>query len=177
MLAVSHRPARRSPASGSVKARPVWLTHDPTSWPGGRRRVIADAPGSARYDVGVVLGSGRYRPFAALGSPTTVLPQVNCPGLCRQPQPGMRASYVRAHRCARGSAGLARSPSTPTRTRPALTSCIRFGRPVRQGRRLYGAHQRRRWAQGGPSGRQPVLIGDHLNLTARSPLVGGESST
>ena len=61
--------------------------------------------------------------------------------------------------------------STPTRG----TACARRAPGpdgVRGGRAHRGAHQRRRRLGRTCSVGQPVLISDHLNLTARSPLVG-----
>ncbi|CKS07574.1 Uncharacterised protein [Mycobacterium tuberculosis] len=58
---------------------------------------------------------------------------------------------VRAHRCAPG-AGAGRSHPRLRGTRPALRRASGSGGPCGRGAD-YGAHQRRRWAAGGPSGR------------------------
>ncbi|EAY58548.1 purine nucleoside phosphorylase deoD [Mycobacterium tuberculosis C] len=119
--------------------------------------------------------SGRdgYRPLRRWAPRPPCCRRPNCPGLCRQPQPGMRASYCP---CPSVRTGCWCWPvaSTPTRDTTCATSCIRFGRPVRQGRRLWCSPTPPVGLRADLQVGQPVLISDHLNLTARSPLVGGE---
>lgn len=81
MLAVSHRrapaPRRAAQLSSPSVADP---RPDPDELARRAAQVIADRTGIGEHDVAVVLGSGWLPAVAALGSPTTVLPQAELPG-------------------------------------------------------------------------------------------------
>jgi purine-nucleoside phosphorylase len=134
-------------------------------------REIADRTGIERHDVAVVLGSGWAPAAARIGTPETEIPVTELPGF--------------APPAALGHVGTVRS--VPVGDRRAL---VFLGRT-----HLYEGHGvdsvvhgvRVATAAGcdtvvltnaaggirlGFEVGQPVLIGDHLNLTARSPLVG-----
>jgi purine-nucleoside phosphorylase len=138
---------------------------------GDAARALATATGVERHDVAVVLGSGWVPAADALGRPETELPVTDLPGF--------------AAPTAAGHAGTVRSLTVGGRRVLVL-----LGRThLYEGRGVdVVAHGVRVAAAAGCSTAvltnaagglregmrvgQPVLISDHLNLTARSPLVG-----
>ena len=136
--------------------------------------LCAPAPASTRFDVAVVLGSGlgaRRRANSANRRPSCRWP--SCPA---SPRRRRRATAARCCRCGRRASGCwcCSAESTPTRATTCATSCIRCGRRARRAcARVVLTNAagglREDYAVG-----QPVLISDHLNLTARSPLVGAQ---
>ena len=150
---------------------------DPTSTPVGdadaAARVIAERTGVARHDVAVVLGSG-WRPAAdVIGTPSAEVPIGELPGFvaptvtghggtARSVQVGDRRALVllgRTHHYeGHGVASVVHGVRTA-----AAAGC----RAVLLTNAAGGLRD-------GMSVGQPVLISDHLNLTATSPLVGGQ---
>ncbi|HZB49764.1 MAG TPA: purine-nucleoside phosphorylase [Mycobacteriales bacterium] len=134
-------------------------------------RSLADATGIAHHDVAVVLGSGWVPAADALGSPDAELPVTALPGFV--------APAVAGH------AGRIRSITVAGRRVLVLLGRTHLyeGRgvgPVVHGVRVAAAAGCRTVVLTNAAGGlrpgmevgQPVLIADHLNLTARSPLSG-----
>jgi purine-nucleoside phosphorylase len=136
-------------------------------------RVLAERTGVAQHDVAVVLGSG-WRPAADLvGTPSAEVPMADLPGFL--------APTVAGH------GGTARSVRIGDRQALVLLGRTHHseGRGVAQvvhGVRTAAAAGCRTilltnaagGLRDGMSVGQPVLISDHLNLTATSPLVGAQ---
>jgi len=134
-------------------------------------RALAAATGVDRHDVAVVLGSGWVPAADALGTPDTELPVTELPGF--------------AAPTAAGHAGTVRSLTVGGRRVLVLLGRTHLyeGRgvdAVAHGVRVAAAAGCRTAVLTNAAGGlregmrvgQPVLISDHLNLTARSPLVG-----
>jgi purine-nucleoside phosphorylase len=134
-------------------------------------RALAAATGVAHHDVAVVLGSGWVPAADALGTPDAELPVTDLPGF--------------AAPTAAGHAGTVRSITVAGRRVLVLLGRTHLyeGRgvgPVVHGVRVAAAAGCRTVVLTNAAGGlrpgmevgQPVLIADHLNLTARSPLVG-----
>ncbi|MFY2861079.1 purine-nucleoside phosphorylase [Mycobacterium sp. THU-M104] len=134
-------------------------------------RVIAERTGVPRHDVAVVLGSGWSSAVAALGSATATLPQAEVPGFTPPSAAGHSGELL----------------SMPIGGHRVLVLVGRVhayeGHDLRHVvhpvRAAYAAGARvvvLTNAAGGLRGDltvgRPVLISDHLNLTARSPLTG-----
>ncbi len=135
--------------------------------------VIAERTGVARHDVAVILGSGWAPAADALGTPAAEVPMSGLPGFIPPSALGHRGRLL----------------SIPIGSHNVLVFLGRIHpyeghdltdvvHPVRTARAA-GAHVvvltnaagglREEYQVG-----QPVLISDHLNLTARSPLVGAQ---
>ncbi len=135
--------------------------------------VLAERTGIPRHDVAVVLGSG-WRPAAdAFGAPDAELAMAELPGFVAPTAVGhggtLRSVRVGPHRVlvllgrthlyeGRGVASVAHAARTAAAAGCRLVVLTNAAGGIRDG-----------LAVG-----QPVLISDHLNLTARSPLVGAE---
>ncbi|OYN80026.1 purine-nucleoside phosphorylase [Mycolicibacterium sphagni] len=135
--------------------------------------VIAERTGVERHDVAVVLGSGWAPAAAALGTPVAEVPMSAIPGFTPPSALGHRGRVL----------------SVPVASHNVLVLLGRIHayeghdlravvHPVRTARAAGAKVVVLTNAAGGlrPEYRvgQPVLISDHLNLTARSPLVGAQ---
>lgn len=166
------RGARRS--HGWLGCSAVTTTEpDPVALAAGAARALAAATGTPRHDVAVVMGSGWLPAADALGAPRTQVVATELPGFA---PPGVA-----------GHSGQIRSLDVGGRRVLVLLGRTHLyeGRgvaPVVHGVRMAAAAGCTTVvltnAAGGlrPDYRvgQPVLIRDHLNLTARSPLVGAQ---
>ena len=135
--------------------------------------MIAERTGVARHDVAVVLGSGWAPAADALGSPRAVVPMAELPGFSAPSAAGHRGQVlsvpVGAHQVlvlvgrihAYEGHGLDRV------VHPVRTACAAGAGVVVLTNAAGGLRTEYRVGQ-------PVLISDHLNLTARSPLVGAQ---
>lgn len=134
-------------------------------------RVIAERTGIDRHDVAVVLGSGWSPAVTALGAPTAVLPQAEIPGFAPPQAAGHAGELlsvpVGAHRVLvlAGRIHPYEGHDLQHVVHPVRAACAAGARIVVLTNAAGGL--RADMAVG-----QPVLISDHLNLTARSPLVG-----
>jgi purine-nucleoside phosphorylase len=134
-------------------------------------QVIAERTGIAQHDVAIVLGSGWSPAVAALGSPTVVLPQAEVPGFAPPTAVGhtgeLLSVRVGEHRVLVlvGRVHAYEGHDLCHVVHPVRAACAAGVRIVVL-TNAAGA-LRPDMAVG-----QPVLISDHLNLTARSPLVG-----
>ncbi|ORV56274.1 purine-nucleoside phosphorylase [Mycobacterium europaeum] len=147
------------------------VASDPAELARRAAHFIAERTGVPRHDVAVVLGSG-WRPAAdALGTPTAVLPQADVPGFAPPTAVGHTGELMSARVGERrvlvlvGRVHAYEGHDLCHVVHPVRAACAAGARIVVLTNAAGGL--RPDMAVG-----QPVLISDHLNLTARSPLVG-----
>jgi purine-nucleoside phosphorylase len=148
---------------------------DPASDPDELARraahVVADRTGIAEHDVAIVLGSGWSPAVAALGSPTAALPQADLPGFTPPSALGhtgeLLSVRIGVHRVLVlvGRVHAYEGHDLRHVVHPIRTACAAGARVIVLTNAAGGLRP-------GMAVGQPVLISDHLNLTARSPLVG-----
>ncbi|OSC27641.1 purine-nucleoside phosphorylase [Mycobacterium vulneris] len=133
--------------------------------------VIAERTGIVEHDVAIVLGSGWPPAVAALGTPTAVLPQAELPGFRPPTAVGhtgeLLSMRIGAHRVLVLVGRIHAYEGHDLRhvVHSVRAACAAGVRAVVLTNAAGGL--RPDMAVG-----EPVLISDHLNLTARSPLVG-----
>lgn len=134
---------------------------------------LAERTGVDHHDVAVVLGSGWGPAAAALGMPTAEVPMAELPGFLPPSADGHRGQVLslatrdkrvlvfvgRIHAYEGHDLGLV--------AHPVRTACAAGAGVVILTNAAGGLRPDYRVGQ-------PVLISDHLNLTARSPLVGAQ---
>lgn len=134
---------------------------------------IADRTGVPRHDVAVVLGSGWAPAAAALGTPAAVVPMSELPGFTPPTAEGHRGQVISIPLGANqvlvllGRIHAYEGHDLSHVVHPVRAACAAGVRTVVLTNAAGGL--RSDFAVG-----QPVLISDHLNLTARSPLVGAQ---
>ncbi len=134
-------------------------------------QVIADRSGVAEHDVAIVLGSGWAPAVTALGSATATLPMHELPGFSPPTAVGhtgqVSSVTIAAHRVLvlAGRVHPYEGHDLLHVVHPVRTACAAGARVIVLTNAAGGL--RADFDIG-----QPVLISDHLNLTARSPLVG-----
>ncbi|BBX97981.1 purine-nucleoside phosphorylase [Mycobacterium lacus] len=134
-------------------------------------QVLGERTGIGEHDVAIVLGSGWSPAAAALGSPTAALPQAELPGFAPPSAVGhageLLSVRIGEHRVLVlvGRVHAYEGHDLQHVVHPVRTACAAGARIVV----LTNAAGGLRPDMGVG---QPVLISDHLNLTARSPLVG-----
>jgi purine-nucleoside phosphorylase len=134
-------------------------------------QAIAERTGVDAHDVAVVLGSGWSPAVAALGSPVVTLPQAELPGFAPPTAIGhtgeLMSMRIGAHRVLVmvGRVHAYEGHDLCHVVHPVRAACAAGVRTVVLTNAAGGL--RADMTVG-----QPVLISDHLNLTARSPLVG-----
>jgi purine-nucleoside phosphorylase len=134
---------------------------------------IAQRTGVVAHDVAIVLGSGWSPAVAALGSPTAALPQAELPGFAPPSAAGhtgeLLSLAIGEHRVLVlvGRVHAYEGHDLQHVVHPVRAACAAGARIVVLTNAAGGL--RHDMAVG-----QPVLISDHLNLTARSPLVGAQ---
>lgn len=136
-------------------------------------QVIAERTGVSEHDVAIVLGSGWAPAVAALGSPTAALPMADLPGFTPPTAVGhtgqLSSVRIGAHRVLvlAGRIHAYEGHDLQHVVHPVRTACAAGVRTVVLTNAAGGV--RSDFDVG-----QPVLISDHLNLTARSPLLGAQ---
>ena len=134
---------------------------------------IADRIGIADHDVAIVLGSGWSPAVSALGRPTAALPMADVPGFTPPSAAGHTGQVlsvgIGGHRVLvlAGRVHAYEGHDLRHVVHPVRTACAAGARVVVL-TNAAGA-VREDFTVG-----QPVLISDHLNLTARSPLAGAQ---
>jgi purine-nucleoside phosphorylase len=136
-------------------------------------RVIAERSGAESHDIAIVLGSGWSPAAAALGTPSATLPQAEVPGFTPPSAAGHPGELLSVRIGGHlvlvlvGRVHAYEGHDLRHIVHPVRTACAAGARIVVLTNAAGGL--REDLAVG-----QPVLISDHLNLTARSPLVGGQ---
>jgi purine-nucleoside phosphorylase len=134
---------------------------------------IAERTGVAEHDVAIVLGSGWAPAADALGAPTAVVPMAELPGFTPPTAAGhggrVLSVPVGGHRVLVLVGRIHAYEGHELRhvVHPVRAACAAGTRTVVLTNAAGGL--RADFEVG-----QPVLISDHLNLTARSPLVGAQ---
>jgi purine-nucleoside phosphorylase len=136
-------------------------------------QAIRDRTGVDEHDVAVVLGSGWAPAAARLGDPVAVVPTAELPGFTAPTAAGhggqVLSLHVGDHRVLVfvGRIHAYDGHQLGAVVHPVRTACVAGVRTVVLTNAAGGL--RDDYSVG-----QPVLISDHLNLTARSPLVGAQ---
>jgi purine-nucleoside phosphorylase len=134
---------------------------------------IADRVGIANHDVAIVLGSGWAPAVSALGPPTAIVPMAEVPGFTPPSAAGHTGQVLSVgigeHRVLvlAGRAHAYEGHDVRHVVHPVRTACAAGARVVVLTNAAGAVCEA--FAVG-----QPVLISDHLNLTARSPLLGAQ---
>ena len=135
--------------------------------------VIAARTGVDRHDVAVVLGSGWGPAAAALGTPTAAIPMTELPAFVAPSADGhgghLLSVPVGSHRVLVmvGRIHAYEGHALSLVVHPVRTACAAGAEVIVLTNAAGGLRPEYRVGQ-------PVLISDHLNLTARSPLVGAQ---
>ncbi|HXB88254.1 purine-nucleoside phosphorylase, partial [Mycobacterium sp.] len=146
---------------------------DPDTLARRAAQFIAEGTGIAEHDVAIVLGSGWAPAVAALGPPTAVLPMAELPGFTPPTAVGHTGQVlsvgIGAHRVLvlAGRVHAYEGHDLLHVVHPVRTACAAGARVVVLTNAAGAVRQNFEVGQ-------PVLISDHLNLTARSPLVGAQ---
>jgi purine-nucleoside phosphorylase len=134
---------------------------------------IGDRTGVDEHDVAVILGSGWAPAVAQLGDPVAVVPMAELPGFTPPSAEGhsgqVLSLHVGDHRVLVFVGRIHAYEGHELRhvVHPVRAACAAGARTVMLTNAAGGL--RDDYTVG-----QPVLISDHLNLTARSPLVGAQ---
>ena len=134
-------------------------------------RVLGERTGAARHDVAIVLGSGWQAAADAFGSATASVPMSDLPGFAAPSASGHAGTVLSVpvgdHRAL---VLLGRTHAYEGHDLARVVHPVRTA--VAAGARTVVLTNAAGGIRDGLSVGQPVLIADHLNLTARSPLVG-----
>ena len=136
-------------------------------------QAIGERTGIDQHDVAVILGSGWAPAVAALGSPTVTLPQAELPGFAPPRAVGhageLMSVPVGEHRVLVlvGRVHAYEGHDLAHVVHAVRAACAAGARIVVLTNAAGGLRSDMQIGQ-------PVLISDHLNLTARSPLVGAQ---
>jgi purine-nucleoside phosphorylase len=134
---------------------------------------IADGMGIAEHDVAIVLGSGWAPAVSALGRATAVIPMAEFPGFTPPSAAGHTGQVLSVsigeHRVLvlAGRVHAYEGHDLAHVVHPVRTACAAGARVVVLTNAAGAVSED--FDVG-----QPVLISDHLNLTARSPLIGAQ---
>jgi purine-nucleoside phosphorylase len=149
------------------------LVADPFGTAARAASVLAERTGVPAHDVAVVLGSGWQAAADAFGVPTATVPMRDLPGFAA-PSASGHAGQVRSVRVGDtrvllllGRTHAYEGHDLTRVVHPVRTACAAGAGTVILTNAAGGIRE-------GMSVGTPVLISDHLNLTAKSPLVGAE---
>lgn len=146
---------------------------DPQSAADAAARAIGEQTGVPAHDVAVVLGSGWAPALTALGEPSVSLPMADLPGFTPPTAAGhsgqVHSLRIGAHRVLVLVGRIHAYEGHDLRhvVHPVRAACATGVHTVILTNAAGGL-------RADMSVGQPVLISDHLNLTARSPLVGAQ---
>jgi purine-nucleoside phosphorylase len=136
-------------------------------------QVMAERTGVYEHDVAIVLGSGWSPAVAAFGSPIATLPQAELPGFTPPSALGhtgeLLSVRIGEHRVL---VFVGRVHAYEGHDLRRVVHPVRTARAA--GARVIVLTNAAGGLRPDMTVGQPVLISDHLNLTARSPLVGGQ---
>ncbi|MEN4476005.1 purine-nucleoside phosphorylase [Mycolicibacterium cosmeticum] len=136
-------------------------------------QAIRDRTGVEAHDVAVVLGSGWAPAVEALGAPSATIPMAELPGFTPPTAAGHGGRVLSIPVGARHALVLVgrihayEGHDLRHVVHPVRTACAAGARTVVLTNAAGGLRAEYRVGE-------PVLISDHLNLTARSPLVGAQ---
>jgi purine-nucleoside phosphorylase len=134
-------------------------------------RVLGERTGAAKHDVAIVLGSGWQAAADAFGSATASVPMSDLPGFAAPSASGHAGTVLSVpvgdHRAL---VLLGRTHAYEGHDLARVVHPVRTA--VAAGARTVVLTNAAGGIRDGLSVGQPVLIADHLKLTARSPLVG-----
>ncbi|RWA21080.1 purine-nucleoside phosphorylase [Mycolicibacterium brumae] len=145
----------------------------PTQQAAQAAAVIAEGTGIATHDVAVVLGSGWAPAADALGDPRSVIPMAELPGFSTPTAAGhggqLRSLQIGGRRVLvlLGRIHAYEGHDLSAVVHPVRAACAAGATTVVLTNAAGGLRPEHQVGQ-------PVLIADHLNLTARSPLVGAQ---
>ena len=146
---------------------------DPAELARRAAQVISERTGVAEHDVAVVLGSGWAPAVGALGSPTIVLPQAELPGFAPPRALGHTGELMSVRIGEQrvlvlvGRVHAYEGHDLAHVVHPVRAACAAGARIVVLTNAAGGLRPDMQIGQ-------PVLISDHHNLTARSPLIGAQ---
>ncbi|BBZ45626.1 purine-nucleoside phosphorylase [Mycobacterium parmense] len=158
-------------SANTVAALSSRIVSDPGELARRAAQVIAERTGIPRHDVAIVLGSGWSPAVAALGTPTAVLPQAELPGFAPPTAVGhtgeLLSMRVGGHRVLVlvGRVHAYEGHDLRHVVHAVRAACAAGVHTVVLTNAAGGLRPEMTVGE-------PVLISDHLNLTARSPLVG-----
>jgi purine-nucleoside phosphorylase len=144
---------------------------DPAALADTAAQFIVGRTGVAQHDVAIVLGSGWAPAVSALGEPTAILPMADIPGFASPSAAGhtgrVLSMGIGPHRVLvlAGRIHAYEGHHLAHVVHPVRTACAAGARVVVLTNAAGAVCEA--FTMG-----QPVLISDHLNLTARSPLIG-----
>jgi purine-nucleoside phosphorylase len=143
----------------------------PSALAGNAAQALATATGTTHHDVALVLGSGWVPAADALGQPDSDLPVIELPGF-QPPAVAGHAGRIRSVDVGgrRVLVFLGRTHLYEGRGLDQVVHGVRVAAAA--GCRTIILTNAAGGLRDGMQVGQPVLIADHLNLTARSPLVG-----
>ncbi|TQF65997.1 purine-nucleoside phosphorylase [Rhodococcus spelaei] len=136
-------------------------------------RVLGERTGTPKHDIAIVLGSGWQEAADAFGPTLGSVPMAELPGFAAPTASGhageLRSVRVGDHRVLLllGRTHAYEGHDLSQVVHPVRTACAAGADTVILTNAAGGIREGLRVGQ-------PVLISDHLNLTARSPLVGAE---
>ena len=146
---------------------------DPQTAANDAATAISEQTGVPTHDVAVVLGSGWAPALSALGEPSASVPMADLPGFTPPTAAGhggqVHSVTIGAHRVLVLVGRIHAYEGHELRhvVHPVRTACAAGAGTVILTNAAGGLRPEYRVGQ-------PVLISDHLNLTARSPLVGAQ---
>ena len=158
-------------AVGTVPAVPDDLSPDPSALAAEAARRWAEVSGAPRHDVALVMGSGWVPAADALGPAEVEVPVTELPGFL-PPAVSGHAGRVRSLQVggSRVMVLLGRTHLYEGRGVDAVVHGVRTAAAA--GCRTIVLTNAAGGVREGMRVGQPVLVSDHLNLTARSPLTG-----
>jgi purine-nucleoside phosphorylase len=150
---------------------------DPTIDPSGAAQAaaaaIAQATGTGTHDVAVVLGSGWAPAAEALGAPNSSVPMADLPGFTPPSAEG-HSGTVHSLRIGEKSVLVLLGRTHAYEGHPLASVVHAVRTAAASGVKTLVLTNAAGGLRADMTVGQPVLISDHLNLTARSPLVGAQ---
>jgi len=154
-------------------AQPTDPTTDPAGAAAAAAAAIAEATGVAQHSVAIVLGSGWQAAADRFGEPTATIRMADLPGFAPPSASGHSGTITSVN--VDGTHTLLLQGRTHAYEGHVLRRVVH---PVRTaiaaGAGTIVLTNAAGGIRDGMAVGQPVLIADHLNLTARSPLIGAE---